>query len=475
MWNQGDQLLWEDNAGNVEPISGWSAILDPTGCVVANPYKVPPGAAVAGPLDPLSGTIIAELTSVVNLLLNRLNARGAFLSIAPITYPSITFQNAQSITLVWASVATPPLNMDVTIGPISGVKTLNTLVALLNTKLITASTPLVIASSPLQFSIINPTNPSVTLSCIGAYTYSITDGTSVPGTAYLFMNHLGININSAVSYVNRVFTASLVGNTIGPTGIGQAPLIPPLPPAPIVSVVSITPTSITITWSGYTDPNVTAFGISNNGNTVAVLTTQTYTVTGLTTGVPYTLNVYPLSTYDVGPAGSVTKTINVVTLDITTTDSWTPTPNAGPFGSNTEIGVASVGTGIWTNKLTQLRNINQIQSISLQYFSSINTSSAYISDTIFYATNQNSLIFYAYGQRLAGFSWAVGSPGGSNTVPGPQIIPGPDNRYYNIFNADVTTGAIDITKTMQFFWWCGYPGQRLSNCTMTGFTVTYAY
>ena len=393
------------------------------------------------------------------------------MTIGPITYPPITFQNLQSITIGWAAVSNPTLYTYTTLGPFSGVQTLDALVVSLNT-------PLVIASSPLQFSIINPTNPSVTLSCIGPYTYRIIDGIYGPGTAYLFMNHLGIDINTSASYVNRVFTASSVGNAISPTGIGQAPLIPPFPPVPTVSVVSITPTSITITWGVYSDPNVTAFSISNNGNTVVVVpaATQTYTITGLTTGIPYTLNVYPLSTYDVGSPGSVTKTINSVTVDITTTGFWAPTPQAGPFGPNVNISVASVGAGIWTNQLVNLTNINQIQSVSLTYFSNYNVGPAYLGDARFYAKIlQDPTIFYAYGQRLAGYTWALGSPGGNNTVPGPQIIPGPNNQYYNIFNAAPATGVIDITQTMQFFWYCGYPAQVLSNCNMTGFTVTYIY
>jgi len=472
VWNQGDKLLWEDNAGNVEPISGWSAALDPTGCVVANPYAVPPEAAVAGPLNPASATIIADLTSVVNLLLNRLNTQNAFLSIAnsSYVYPPITFQNAQSITLGWAPVSSTVYTY-ITIGPISGVQTLNTLVASLNASL---------GGSPFKISLIIAAKPSVILSCVGPYTYRITDGTGqAPGTAYLFMNHLGININAVASYVNRVFTAASVGNAIAPAGLGQVPPFPPLPLAPIVSVVSVTPTTITITWGGYFDPNVTAFGISNNGNTVVVVSAniQTYTVTGLTTGIPYTLSVYPLSTYDVGPPGSVTRTITVTTLDITTTGFWAPTPQAGPFDPNINILVASVGSGIWTNQLTNLRNTNQIQSISLNYFSGFNVRPAYGSDSRFFAKIlQDPTIYYAENQRLAGYTWAIGSPGGPTTPPpGPQTIPGPSNQYYNIFNAAPATGMIDITKTMQFFWWCGFPGQKLSNCNMTGFSVTYVY
>jgi len=460
LWNQSDLLLWENNAGDVEQISGWNAILDPSGL---NILPIIPAACAV--IDPdISNNIVGTLTCVVeslNILLMRLSSRNAFITSNDPT-PMIVFNTPLSIKFTSGTTT-------LTVTQPDGTISLLDLILAINAQLI---------SFPIQFSLNTRTNVAV-LSNFSTNTYKIVDVSD--GSAFLFMNHMNFSINAPTTYIGRSFSIGLQGT---PVDISNGNLTVPTG-TPTISVASRTATSITVTLGAGTSIDKTHYALTRGGITRAVIasTRTSYRFTGLTVGPTYVLGVTPLSRFDAGPIATISYTITPVTVDVYNSGStyFSATPYTSGFNREFLNIVGTMNTAIWTGPgpLATLININQIQSITLRYYSALNASG--VSDARFGTITGTviSTIFYTYFTRITptknGDAVAIGSTatGTNGTFPaGPVTIPFNAGLYTAIFNAD-TNGVINRTIPHQFYWTCGYASNTINNCDITQFSITY--
>jgi hypothetical protein len=287
VWNQNNRLNWQNNDGSIEPLSGWSEIMDPSGCEI--PTIIP------------GKVTLSKLAYAFNKLVYQLASRGAFCTVATPSYPDIKFNTTQGMLLDGLHTLTIPkqsISLD------SLVSELNTQVDGLSFKFITS---------------LNASGQYTVTFISGAAPYVITDLPGQPGSAYTLMNHLGITLPP---YPNTTFSTGFVGAPIPAGGIGSPPALPIGSVESVhVDFVKITTTSLTLDIGGIPNEAVAlAITIQNTAGSqspvthaiIPVFTTSLvipYGSAGLVSGNTYSIGVTPLSLYDAGPIAMVNVTL----------------------------------------------------------------------------------------------------------------------------------------------------------------------
>jgi hypothetical protein len=136
--------------------------------------------------------------------------------------------------------------------------------------------------------------------------------------------------------------------------------------------------------------------------------------------------------------------------------------------SNVKYTVATVYAAIYGDTFSDLANINQINSVTIDFYAGVN---AVGSDVRFFTgPNPNRNILYAPDSAVidAEYGDAYGVGGTMTIYPDADGL----DMLYEIFNAD-EDGAIDTTKNISFGWFCSRGG-AIRNCEMTGLSVVYA-
>jgi len=153
-------------------------------------------------------------------------------------------------------------------------------------------------------------------------------------------------------------------------------------------------------------------------------------------------------------------------VEVTEDVNWVATPSYGvnppnyakPFTSNVRFTVATVFPAIFNGTLSDLTNINQIKSVTLDIYAGANASRA--TDARLFA---GKTLIWTASQVEPQYSDSIGV-GGEIALEDAVCIAA-------IFNAD-TAGNIDITKNISFAWLCSTGGIR--NCEITRFSIIYS-
>lgn len=159
----------------------------------------------------------------------------------------------------------------------------------------------------------------------------------------------------------------------------------------------------------------------------------------------------------------------------------TLTPYNGAPTRNQYLNVFTMFASNWP---TELVRIDQIQSVVINFYSGISRDSNYISDARFgFSSDDSKLVYYAYQRRITPNSpdtYAVGSsdilaPANTTTELVPEDITISDKSTLSrLFAtpADLNiVNKIDITG----YWFCGYAGNLITNCSVSKLIFNYSY
>lgn len=466
-----ETLAWSNAAGVAEPISGWNAKLTPAALI----FRTVDTTGLTG------ATLIMAQNQ--NNLLTLFQQRGVF--VATVTSnPTLAavFNTSQSITFRITPTSGPST---VFTYPISG----DPAKAVAYTELVTginnaaslpsfASYTLVGGVGTLTFTV-GPTN-----------TLQFVD-TTTNGTAQLFLNHLNTSLSVNTPYTNtasatvRDFTQVMPATpTAAPTDISGTIdasnctiTIPAFPATPIAIQ------NVCVYWC------ISGDSFSSSPNAIIPTSQTTYRITGLGAGTSYKVAISYRSLYDESPIGPVDyfttslrnnlamsffSNTNVYAVELTQDVNWLSTPSYGTtlinygkqYMSNVKFTVATVFSAIWTDTLSDLTNLSQIQSVTIDFYAGATTATK--GARFFTGTNQLTNILYleSSGPVEAKYSDTVGLGGSIIIYPDVDGIA----MLRAIFNAD-SDGNIDVGKNMVFGWYCTQGGLR--NCEMTRFNAIY--
>jgi hypothetical protein len=162
-------------------------------------------------------------------------------------------------------------------------------------------------------------------------------------------------------------------------------------------------------------------------------------------------------------------------VDVTQDPNWLETPSYGvanvnynkQYVSNVKYTVASVFASIFGSSFSDLTNINQINSVTIDFYAGVN---AVGSDVRFFTgPNPNQNILYTPGDTTidSDYGDAHGVGGTITIYPDADGI----DMLHEIFNAD-EKGVIDTTKNITFGWFASRGG-AIRNCEVTGLSVVY--
>lgn len=478
-----ETLMWENTAGVSEPISGWNA-------------KLTPSIGIFRTVD-ISGLTGATLIMAQNqnALLTLFQQRGVFLTtlLADSTLAAV-FNTSVSIQFVVATTTLPSttyrFNYGITGNPAAAVPYTNIVNGINSAARVFVTSNTFAASYTVQDT---PDGPVGTFTFTTGlnYTMRMVD-TTTNGTAQLFLNHIGATFLTNTPYPNVVNATVRDFTEVMPSTPASAPTIAAgspdvsnctiiIAPIPLTTPVAIQNVAIYWCLSG------SAFSSSPNAIIPALQTTMTYRITGLASGGTYNVAISYRSAYDESPRGPVltfttqirnlamnmSSSANVFSVEVTEDVNWLSTPSYGTsvinygkqYMSIVKFTVASVFSSIWSDTLGDLKNISQIQSVSIDIYAGATT--ATVGARFFTGTNPLMNILYASLDAVEAKYGDTGGLGGSI-----DIYPDTEGNaiLQNIFNADVD-GNIDVGKNMVFGWYCTRGGLR--NCEMTRFNVIY--
>lgn len=160
----------------------------------------------------------------------------------------------------------------------------------------------------------------------------------------------------------------------------------------------------------------------------------------------------------------------------------TLTPYTGVPTRNQYLNVFTMAAANWPGNLV---NIDQIQSVVVNFYSGISSDSSFTSDARFGLSNDDSkLIYYAYQRRITPTPpddiYAVGSsdvlaPNNTTTILTPADITISDkltlSRLFATTAAPNTVNKVDINA----YWFCGYAGNLITNCSISRLEFNYSY
>jgi hypothetical protein len=167
-------------------------------------------------------------------------------------------------------------------------------------------------------------------------------------------------------------------------------------------------------------------------------------------------------------------TFNAITAGVLT--PYIGSPTRGQY-----LNVFKMLAASWPANLV---NIDQIQSVVVNFYSGINRDSNYVSDSRFgLASDDSKLVYYAYQRRITPTApdiYAVGSsdvlaPGNTTTILTRSDITISDkstlSRLFATPAAPNTVNKVDINA----YWFCGYAGNSITNCSISKLTFNYSF
>lgn len=474
--NGKETLFWKNDDSEIEPISGWTAKIEPSQLIFRTVDTTD-----------LSGATLV-LAQQMNALLTLFLNRGVFVNtITPNTTLAAVFNTDVSILF---SIYGPTGNF-VSSAPFSITGDKNVAVPYNQIAASLKTTYMDVSYNP-----VDSTYGTMSFILDASYTMIYTD-LSTNGTAQLFMNHIGFGIlQTGVAYPNLINT-SMVGSvedlfplmpptpTAAPTVAVGYPHrlscrinIPPKPTTPVIAIQKVC-----IYWC------VSGSSFQQYPNAIIPTTQTTYDITGLTANTEYIVGLSYRSLYDESPisnkqlyfittvmgpalASDFSSEIKVYSVELTEDVNWLATPSYGvsvvnyakPYLTNVKFTVATVFSSVWSGTLSDLTQISQIQSVSIDFYAGSSSADA----RFFTGTNPMTNIVYAGGGPPveAQYGDAVGAGASMTIYPDVDGL----DMLHEIFNA-ADDGAIDVAKNMTFGWYCTQGGLR--NCEMTRFNVVY--
>ena len=476
-----ETLTWSNNNLAAEPISGWTARLTPA-----------PQIFRTVDISGLSGATLV-LAQNMNNLLSILLSRQCFVA-------AITNSTAR------AAVFNTTIGIQFTIYPPTGptavfsvIQAGNPTSAVTYTQLAANINSVCLSVAPSFATVFkagfNETNNIFDISVNSTnYKFSYNDITT-NGSGQMYFKHLwfgtwapGIQISDVSSQVQGdlsvlspsapVLSPSLItGNTY------DVSCQITLPSVPTSSPIAIANTCIYWCISG------SAF---QSYPTVIVPASSTkYTITGLTPNTTYIVALSYRSLYDesaIGPSLTFTTTVGlgnylfsgppsqVFSVDVTEDSNWLETPSYGvatvnyakQYVSNVKYTVATVYAAIYGDTFSDLTNINQINSVTIDFYAGVNAAGSDV--RFFTGPNPNQNILYIPGSDTieADYGDAYGVGGTMTIYPDADGL----DMLHEIFNAG-EDGVIDTTKNISFGWFCSRGG-AIRNCEVTGLSVVYA-
>ena len=475
-----ETLTWVNNSLNIEPISGWSSRI-----------KVAPYIFRTVDTSTLTGTTLI-LAQNMNALLNILLNQRCFVS--SIT-SSTTFAAVFNTTIAIKFTVIPPAGslprLDFTVsqpGNSAAAVTYSALADSINGAYFAAGGSMV---NPAIIARFNTVNNLFSINSSAGYTFSYND-VSNNGSGQMFFKHLWID-----SWVPSVSTSNILSTVRGDLAVAMpsTPIAAPkqvvggtfdiccqlvlLPPP--ASVIPIVKTCIYWCLSGSPFP-VYPNAIIDASNTL-------YTIDGLIPNTTYNVALSYRSVYDESALGPILTfktavrlgrytfsgpTSQAFSVDVTEDPNWLSTPSYGvanvnynkQYVSGVKFTVATVFAAIYNDTFSDLANINQINEITIDFYTGV---IAVGSDVrLFTGSNPNRNILFTPDTTIdPQYGDAYGIGGSMTIYPDADGI----DMLYEIFNAD-DDGVIDMTKNINFGWFCSRGG-GLRNCEVTGFSVVY--
>jgi hypothetical protein len=164
-----------------------------------------------------------------------------------------------------------------------------------------------------------------------------------------------------------------------------------------------------------------------------------------------------------------------------TFESAVLTPYNGAPIRNQYLKVFTMAAANWPVELVR---IDQIQSVVVNFYSGISRNSSFTSDARFgFSDNDSKLVYYAYQRRITPNSpdiYAVGSsdilaPPTTTTELTPEDIIITDKstlaRLFATPSAPNIVNKVDING----YWFCGYGGNLITNCSISKLMFNYSY
>jgi hypothetical protein len=485
--NGKETLKWANSQQVAEPISGWSQIL----YIYTAIFRTVP-------ITPdLSGATLI-LAENMNNLLQCFKSQGCFVgTLTPVGEVATVFNTNAAVQITMTDGNTNNSNSFVY------TRTGSSDVAVSYSQIATELTVAALEADPFfLFNATYTTDPANPLQGSMSFTFGddnnfftiqFDDAPGVIGGGQMFLNHLGFGfLQTGIAYDNYG-TYPLVVSPLRDFVV----LMPPVPMD--ISVQTITSTTCTINLPSL--PLTTPVTIQNtcvywcvsgdsfdyylNGTFVQYIpnviidpATTLYEITGLDPGTTYDIaisyrslndetlrsRVLQITTPAAGPSLIKAPTMNIYSVDITQDVNWISTPSYGtvapnytkPYAANVRFNVASVFAAIWTNTLSDLRQISQIQSVTLDFYAGAEegaNASFFIGRTAI-----NPEVIEADADDAVGL-------GGS------LVIEKGDPLLSVLFAAEAD-GVIDTSQKITFGW--SSTGGGIRNCEMTGFTVIYS-
>jgi hypothetical protein len=168
-----------------------------------------------------------------------------------------------------------------------------------------------------------------------------------------------------------------------------------------------------------------------------------------------------------------------VTFD--TFDAGVLTPYNGEPVRNQYLNVFTMAAANWPDELIR---IDQIQSVVVNFYSGISRNSSFISDARFGFSNDDSkLVYYAYQRRVTPNSPDAFAVGSSDTLA-------PANTTRELVNDDIvitdkatlsrlfaTPSALNTVNKVDInaYWFCGYGGNLITNCSINKLVFNYSF
>ena len=474
--NNVETLTWRNNNLVSEPISGWDAKLTPAPLIFRT-------VDISG----LSGTNLVMAQNMNNLLSILLTRQCFVAAITNSTTRSAVFNTTVGIQFkIYGPSVTQLFNI-VQSGSLTTAVTYTELAARINNA----------CPAPYNTFFKAGYNTTTNLFDISvnspSYQFSYSD-ISTNGSGQLYFNHLYFNTWTPNTIISRA-SSNVLGDLIVLSP--SAPIFPPtrvtgatydvscqiqLPVIPSSSPITIANTCIYWCVSGTPFPTFP--------NAIIPASQSRYTITGLTSLTTYNVALSYRSAYDESAKGpSLTFTTvfgltpytssesysQVFSVDVTQDPNWLETPSYGvanvnytkQYVSNVKYTVASVFAAIFGGSFSDLANINQINSVTIDFYAGVN---AVGSDVRFFTgPNPNQNILYTPGDTTIEpeYDDAYGVGGTITIYPDADGI----DMLHEIFNAG-EDGVIDTAKNISFGWFCSRGG-AIRNCEVTGLSVVY--
>jgi len=477
--NNVETLAWSNNNLVSEPISGWNAKLTPA-----------PQIFRTVDISGLTGATLVLAQNMNNLLSIMLSRQCFVAAITNSTIRAAVFNTTVGIQFDISNGATKATFSVIQSGAPNSALTYTTLADNINSAFFRVAPTI---SSGVRANFNTTTNVFDISATSTNFQFSYRD-ISTNGTGQLYFRHLWFNTWQPNVLIGRVAT-TVPGDfaVLSPSAPISAPSLITggtfdiscqlqLPVPPSSSPIAIANTCIY--WC------VSGSSFTTYPNAIIPASATTYTITGLQQSTSYIVALSYRSIYDESALGPTLTfktavglgfylfegpTSQVYSVDVTVDANWLETPSYGvatvnyakQYVSNVKFTVATVYAAIYGDTFSDLTNINQINSVTIDFYAGVN---AVGSDVRFFTgANPNQNILYTPGDETidAEYDDAYGVGGTMTIYPDADGI----DMLHEIFNAG-EDGTIDMNKNISFGWFCSRGG-GIRNCEVTGLSVVY--